>query len=70
MKELKVGVLQQHNTSDIADNKRRLAEGVRETWPRTRVQRCTFHAFSQVWLPTVPNSWYFRNSTTHSTSVR
>ena len=29
MKELKVGVLQQHNTSDIADNKRRLAEGVR-----------------------------------------
>ena len=29
MKELKVGVLQQHNTSDIADNRRRLAEGVR-----------------------------------------
>lgn len=29
MKELKVGVLQQHNTSDIADNKRRLVEGVR-----------------------------------------
>lgn len=29
MKELKVGLLQQHNTSDIADNKRRLAEGVR-----------------------------------------
>lgn len=29
MKELKVGVLQQHNTSDITDNKRRLAEGVR-----------------------------------------
>lgn len=29
MKELKVGVLQQHNTSDIADNKHRLAEGVR-----------------------------------------
>ena len=29
MKELKVGVLQQRNTSDIADNKRRLAEGVR-----------------------------------------
>ena len=29
MKELKVGVLQQHNTSDIADNKLRLAEGVR-----------------------------------------
>ena len=21
---------------------------MRETWPRTRVQRCTFHAFSQV----------------------
>lgn len=24
------------------------AKTVRETWPRTRVQRCTFHAFSQV----------------------
>ena len=24
------------------------AKAVRETWPRTRVQRCTFHAFSQV----------------------
>ena len=24
------------------------SKAVRETWPRTRVQRCTFHAFSQV----------------------
>ena len=25
----------------------RVRQAVRETWPRTRVQRCTFHAFSQ-----------------------
>ncbi len=28
MRQLQIGLLQQHNTSDIADNKRRLAEGI------------------------------------------
>ena len=28
MKELKVGILQQHNTPDVEDNKQRLAEGI------------------------------------------
>jgi len=29
MKELKIGILQQHNTADVADNIRRLCDGVR-----------------------------------------
>ena len=28
MKKLKIGLLQQHNTADTADNMRRLAEGI------------------------------------------
>lgn len=32
----------------VTDGGSGFAKAVRETWPRTRVQRCTFHAFSQV----------------------
>lgn len=32
----------------VPDGGSGFAKAVRETWPRTRVQRCTFHAFSQV----------------------
>lgn len=32
----------------VTDGGSGFARAVRETWPRTRVQRCTFHAFSQV----------------------
>lgn len=32
----------------VADGGGGFAKAVRETWPRTRVQRCTFHAFSRV----------------------
>jgi len=32
----------------VCDGGSGFARAVRETWPRTRVQRCTFHAFSQV----------------------
>ncbi|MDB1881024.1 transposase, partial [Collinsella aerofaciens] len=31
----------------VTDGGSGFAKAVRETWPRTRVQRCTFHAFSQ-----------------------
>ena len=32
----------------VTDGGSGFAKAVRETWPRTRVQRCTFHTFSQV----------------------
>ena len=32
----------------VTDGGSGFAKAVRETWPRTRVQRCAFHAFSQV----------------------
>lgn len=32
----------------VTDGGSGFAKAVRETWPRTMVQRCTFHAFSQV----------------------
>ena len=32
----------------VTDGGSGFAKAVRETWPRTRVQRCTFHVFSQV----------------------
>lgn len=32
----------------VTDGGSGFAKAVREAWPRTRVQRCTFHAFSQV----------------------
>lgn len=32
----------------VTDGGSGFAKAVRETWPRTRVQRCTFHAFSRV----------------------
>ena len=32
----------------VTDGGSGFAKAVRETWPHTRVQRCTFHAFSQV----------------------
>ena len=32
----------------VTDGGSGFAKAVRETWPRTSVQRCTFHAFSQV----------------------
>ena len=32
----------------VTDGGSGFAKAVRETWPRTRVQRCVFHAFSQV----------------------
>lgn len=32
----------------VADGGGGFAKAVREAWPRTRVQRCTFHAFSRV----------------------
>lgn len=32
----------------VTDGWSGFAKAVRETWPRTRAQRCTFHAFSQV----------------------
>lgn len=32
----------------VTDGGSGFAKAVRETWPRARVQRCTFHAFSQV----------------------
>ena len=35
-------------STPVPDGGGGFAKAVRETWPRTRVQRCTFHAFSQV----------------------
>lgn len=32
----------------VTDGGSGFAKAVRETWPRTGVQRCTFHALSQV----------------------